>query len=99
MRDYDNLVEAINGLKAEGYTLDFNLQTNCLYCKSLDRSFEPPEFEVEELLHFESDDSSADGRSMIYVIKTQAGNGILLTTNSMYAQDLSPALKAALTLK
>lgn len=97
MRNYDNLVEAINGLKAEGYSLDFNLQSNCIFCKSIDQSFEPDHFEVEEVLHFESDDSSADGRSMIYVISTQIGKGILVATNSMYAQELSPALKAALT--
>ena len=98
MRDYDNLVEAINGLKAEGYTYDFNTKFNCIHCKALDQDFALDAFEVEEILHFEGDDSSADSRSIIYVIKTTNSDvkGILLEASGIYNSDRSPELTAKL---
>lgn len=34
MEYYDNLIEAINGLKEQGYVEDFNLKQNCLECRN-----------------------------------------------------------------
>lgn len=97
MRHYDNLVEAINGLRAEGYTYDFNIKSNSVYCKELDKDYDPNAFEVEEVLHFEGADSSPNTRSILYVIKTKSGEkGVLLEAGSIYNSDRSPELTAKL---
>ncbi|MFK7776438.1 MAG: phosphoribosylpyrophosphate synthetase [Saprospiraceae bacterium] len=97
MRHYDNLVEALNDLKSKGYSYDFNLLDKCLRCETLDKDFSPVEFNVEEVIHFEGDDSSADSRSILYVIETSSGiKGTLLTTNSIYHNNLSKELIAKL---
>ncbi|MFK8009074.1 MAG: phosphoribosylpyrophosphate synthetase [Saprospiraceae bacterium] len=93
MRNYDNLVEALNDLKSKGYSYDFNLLDKGLRCEKLDKDFSPVEFNVEEVIHFEGDDSSADSRSILYVIETSSGiQGTLLTTNSIYHNNLSKEL-------
>ena len=98
MRNYNNLVEALSELKKEGYTYDFNLLPDCLHCQELDKNFAPVDFEVEEILHFEGDDSSADSRSMLYVIETSSGiKGVLVDSNSIYHSDLAPELLEKLT--
>ena len=53
MRHYDNLVEATEGLKKEGYTYDFNLLKDSIFCEELKKGFPPKKFEVEEVIHFE----------------------------------------------
>lgn len=93
MRNYNNLVEALNDLKSQGYTYDFNLLDKGLRCEKLNKDFSPVEFNVEEVIHFEGDDSSADSRSILYVIVTSNGvKGTLLTTNSIYHNNLSKEL-------
>ena len=97
MRNYDNLVEAFQDLKNEGYTYDFNLLDNNLRCDELSKDFSPVEFDVKEVIHFEGDDSSADSRSILYVIETSSGvKGTLLTTNTIYHNNISPELLAKL---
>ncbi|MCB0586297.1 MAG: phosphoribosylpyrophosphate synthetase [Phaeodactylibacter sp.] len=93
MRNFENLVEAINALKKEGYTYDFNLLNDCIHCQELDKGFRPETFEVEEVLHFEGADSSPETRSILYVISTSAGEkGMLLEADSIYNSDLSEEL-------
>lgn len=97
MRHFDNLVEAINTLRSEGYTYDFNIKFNSVYCKELDKEFNLNTFEVEEVLHFEGADSSPNTRSILYVISTSSGEkGILLEANSIYNSNRSPELTAKL---
>ena len=88
MRDFNNLVEALTTLKAEGYVYDFNLMDNQVFCKELGKGFMPSVFNVDEVLHFEGDDSSADTRSILYAISTSSGEkGVLLEAGGIYATD------------
>ena len=48
MEYYDNLVEAINELKKQGYTEDFNLKTNCLECRNGAFLVYPNEFQIDK---------------------------------------------------
>jgi len=70
---YDNLVEALQGLKKEGYTLDFNIVADQMTCPTLKKSYTPEEFNIQETLIFEGDDSSADTRTYLYLIETSSG--------------------------
>lgn len=93
MRHFNNLVEAIEGLKKEGYTYDFNLLNDRIQCKDLSKDYPPNQFFVEEVLHFEGGDSSPETRSILYVIKTDTGKkGVLVEAGSMYDSDLSKEL-------
>ncbi len=100
MRTFDNLVEAINSLNEEGYIYDFNLLNDCIHCKVMGKDFSPETFEVEEVLHFEGDDSSSETRSILYVITTSTGEkGMLLEAGSIYSSDLSEDLIGKLQIQ
>ena len=99
MKSYTTLVEAINDLKAEGYTWDFNLESDRLYCKELSQGFFPDEFEVVEYHRFEGESNPADS-SILFAIKTKDGKkGVLLDAYGAYAGEVSPALMQALKIR
>ena len=60
MKNYDTLSEAINELKANGYTYDFNLKPECLECASLKIEILPEDFQVDEVHRFEGMSSTDD---------------------------------------
>jgi hypothetical protein len=88
MRHFDNLVKATATLRDEGYTYDFRLLTDQLLCEELNKKYTPKSFHVDELHHFEGDDSSADTRSTLFAISTDTGEkGILIDEDGMYGAD------------
>lgn len=68
MESYDTLVEAINGLKKEGYTVDFNLRENCIVCNELEIFHD--EFIIDKFFRFEGDTDPAD-ESILYAISSE----------------------------
>ena len=94
MRHFDNLVEATQTLKEEGYDHEFTLKRDRIYCEDLKKAFAPSDFEVEEVLHFEGADSSPNTRSTLFLIKTDTNdNGTLIEEDGMYGTDnVSPEL-------
>ena len=58
MYTYDTMSQAINGLKQRGYTLDFNLQENCLICQQ--KQYNIDDFEIAEVYRFEGMSDPAD---------------------------------------
>lgn len=88
MRHFDNLVEATQTLKKEGYAHEFTLKRDHIYCEDLNKGFAPANFEVEEVLHFEGADSSPNTRSTLLLIKTDSNdNGTLIEEDGMYGTD------------
>jgi hypothetical protein len=88
MRHFDNLVEATQTLKKEGYAHEFTLKRDRIYCEDLNKAFAPGNFEVEEVLHFEGADSSPNTRSTLFLIKTDSDdNGTLIEEDGMYGTD------------
>jgi hypothetical protein len=71
--NYDTVTEAINGLKARGYVLDFNLQVNALQCFNPDLSLSPEDFEIKEIHRFEGDTSPED-EEVVYAIESKQGH-------------------------
>ena len=78
MHAYDTLSEAVNGLKKRGYTLDFNLEKDCLVCHATQKSLLPSEFEITEVHRFEGNSDPAD-EAVVFAIESKHGDkGILV---------------------
>jgi len=90
MYAYDTMSEAINGLKNRGYTMDFNLQENCLICNQ-DR-LDVDDFQIAEVYRFEGISDPADS-GVVYAIEGNKGQkGVLVTAYGMYAQGMGAAI-------
>jgi hypothetical protein len=97
MEYYSDLVEALKGLKARGYNLDFNLKKDRIITS--DQHSLPHEFEVDEYHRFEGM-SSTDDNSIIYAITTDDGRkGTLITAYGVYEDDTPESLIKKLTIK
>lgn len=87
---HETLSGVMAELRHEGYTEDFNLQPDRLVCNSLERSFSPDEFEVDQVHRFEGA-SSADDNSILFAISSDEGNikGLLVDAYGAYADPLT----------
>ena len=76
---FDTLVEGINQLKADGYTLDFNPKAKTIYCSEVDLELKPEEFTIDHTFRFEGD-SNPDDSSILFAISSKKGSekGILI---------------------
>jgi hypothetical protein len=90
--DYDSLVDALQDLRAEGYELDFNMQQNCIECKSLDETWQPREFTIVKTYRFEGN-SNPDDNSVLFAVETSDGKkGTLLDAYGAYSEALDPEM-------
>lgn len=89
IRNFVNLVDALKAVKKEGYSYDFSLKEDCLACSDLKSTYSASEFQVDELIHFEGDDSSPESRSILYLISTNADiKGTLIVAQSIYTDQV-----------
>lgn len=89
MDSYDTLSEAIKGLNIKGYNIDFNLSKDSVYCKSLNKSFKPEEFEIVGYYRFEGNTDPAD-EAILYALETNSGHkGILVDAYGLYSDSLT----------
>ena len=96
MKDYNNLVDALQDLNARGFTYDFNLKPYCLECKALELELRPEDFEIAEMYRFEGD-SSPDDNSILYAIESVDGvKGVLVDAYGTYAEAISPEMASKL---
>lgn len=61
--------EVLNQLKQEGYTVDFNLQDNCLICHGNALQVYPHEFQVDKHYRFEGPSDPGD-EAVVYAISS-----------------------------
>lgn len=84
---YDTVSQAINGLKERGYTMDFNLASNCIHCEG--QKLDPKDFEIAEVYRFEGISDPAD-ESVVFAIESKTGlKGILVNAFGVYSEPLS----------
>lgn len=89
MKDYSNLIEALNDLRSRGYVNDFNLKPTCIECATLQLQLHPEDFEVREVYRFEGD-STPDDNSVLYAIESMSGvKGVLVDAYGTYAESLN----------
>ena len=83
MYTYDTVSGAVNDLKKRGYTLDFNLDENCIVCH--EDKFNPEDFEIVEVYRFEGNTDPAD-EAVVYAIESNKGHkGVLVNGYGMSA--------------
>jgi cytochrome c peroxidase len=84
---YANVKDALDKLKEEGYTTDFNLEENCIACHA--GKFNHDEFEITAIYRYEGD-SNPDDESTVYAIESKSGlKGVLVTSYGAYSENLS----------
>ena len=90
MENYDTVTEALNGLKAKGYTLDFNLAYDKIICRQSDFYLHPDEFEIIEVYRFEGA-TSPDDEDVVYAVASKSGGqkGVITSAYGMYADTLN----------
>ena len=90
MKHYSNLIEAINGLRQEGYTEDFNLQQHCLECRNGQYQVFHDEFVVDKYYRFDVSSDAAD-QSIIYAISSEKHGlkGVLINGYGIYTEPVT----------
>jgi len=100
MENYSSLVEAINGLRKEGYTEDFNLRQHCLECRDGQYQVFHDEFEVDKYYRFDVASDAAD-QSVIYAISSPRHGlkGVLINSYGIYSEPLTDEMLDKLKVK
>jgi hypothetical protein len=99
MNNYKTLSEATNGLKARGYTLDFNIKPDCIECAAQDLRLHPEDFAIDEFHRFEGM-SNTDDNSIVYAISSKTGlKGVLVDAYGVYAASLNDDMIKKLRIK
>jgi hypothetical protein len=90
MQQYSNLIEAIKGLRNEGYTEDFNLQQQCIECRNGQYKIFHDEFEVDKYFRFDVSSDASD-QSIIYAISSEhyGLKGILINAYGIYSEPIT----------
>ena len=87
---YSTVSEAIQQLREQGFTLDFNLAENCIVCEN--DQFNPDEFEIVDVYRYEGDSDPAD-EAAVYAIESTSGlKGILVTGYGSSSDSISAAI-------
>ena len=90
MKQYSDLIEAINGLRKEGYTEDFNLEQQCLSCRDGQYKIFHDEFVIDKYFRFDVSSDAAD-QSIIYAISSHKHylKGILINAYGIYTEPVT----------
>lgn len=87
---YETVSTAINQLKSQGFTTDFNLEDNCLVCNL--GKFAADEFEIVDVYRYEGDSDPGD-EAAVYAIESKGGiKGILVTGYGASEDSFSSAI-------
>ncbi len=98
MTPMTTLSEVLNKLKSEGYTVDFNLQENCLVCHGNTLEINPDDFVVDRHFRFEGQSDPGD-EAIVYAISSVKHDikGTLVNGYGIYSDPLSDRMIKALS--
>lgn len=90
MENYDTVLDALNGLKASGYNIDFNIAFDKLINAEKNLVLQPADFEITKVFRFEGD-SNPDDEAVVYAVESKKGpeKGVLVSAYGMYAESAS----------
>lgn len=90
MNSYSTLLEAIDGLRKEGYTEDFNLKQESIEYRKESFKIFHDEFVIDKFFRFD-ENSDPDNQSIIYAISSEKYHlkGILVNAYGLYSESLT----------
>ncbi|MGZ3899513.1 MAG: phosphoribosylpyrophosphate synthetase [Bacteroidia bacterium] len=93
MQTFETLSQAINALKKEGYTLDFNLAENCLECNNGHHRLSAEDFVVDKFFRFDDNEDPSD-QSILYAISspTKHVKGLLVNGYGRFGDAVTNAV-------
>src|SRR5690606_38923065 len=97
----ENNVPTLSGpmekLKTEGYTEDFNLNTDCIYCNNGQLKMFPDDFRIDKFYRFEGLSDPAEA-SILYAISSEKYDvkGLLVDGYGIYSEPLTSEMIAKL---
>lgn len=94
---YGTLSETINGLKKDGYSLDFNVRQERIICHESNMELSPEDFEIDKVYRFEGA-SNPDDQSVLYAISSSksGAKGVLVNGYGISADAATDAIIAGL---
>ena len=92
MKTYATLYEVVNDLTKKGFTFNFSIQQDCIWCAENNMQLQPDEFEIDEVRFQEMSD--VDNERILYAISSTQNNvkGLLINAYSIYADSASTKL-------
>ncbi|HMQ89740.1 MAG TPA: phosphoribosylpyrophosphate synthetase [Flavilitoribacter sp.] len=86
----ETVSQAIEVLKKEGYTEDFNLRQDCLECRNGRFRVFHDEFHIDKFYRFEGDSDPGD-ESIVYAISSDKHGlkGVLVNAYGIYSEPLT----------
>lgn len=99
METYDTVTAALSGLKAKGYTLDFNIAFDKIICSNGVVCLDPHQFEITQAFRFEGDTNPSD-EDVVYVVESidKKIKGTLTSAYGMYADNISTEMLSKLSM-
>ncbi|MBK9737771.1 MAG: hypothetical protein IPO92_23675 [Saprospiraceae bacterium] len=94
---YETVSEAINELRSQGFTVDFNLEKNCIVCHP--EKFNPDEFEIVEVFRYEGNSDPADEATVYGIVSSSGVKGILVTGDGNMTDSVSIEILKKLKFK
>jgi hypothetical protein len=99
MYAYDTVAEAVGGLRQRGYSIDFNLEADRIFCNKTPLTLKPDDFEITEYYRFEGPSDPAD-EAAVYAIESRDGQkGVLVTGFGISAEGMGEEMIEKLTVK
>src|SRR6185295_9300513 len=93
---YATVSEAIDKLRKQGFTTDFNLEENCIVCHQ--DKFNTADFEIVDIYRYEGNTDPAD-EATVYAIESKTGlKGILVTGYGTSTDTMSSVILEKLKL-
>jgi hypothetical protein len=98
MQAFSTLIEALDALKGEGYTEDFNLQADHIHCRDGAIKLHPEDFQIDKFFRFEGMTNPSDS-SILYAISSEkyAIRGVLVNGYGVSADALTSDMMAIIT--
>ena len=85
---YDTVSKAIEALRQQGFTTDFNIEENVLAC--IEGKFAASDFDIVDVYRYEGISDPAD-EAAVYAIKSSSGVKGILVTGYGASADISDA--------
>ena len=89
MQTYDTLTEALDGLRKEGFTLDYNLKHDRLHCQTNNIELQPADFDIVNVYRFEGMTDPGDEAVLYAVEAKNGGKGTLVDAYGAYSESIS----------